>query len=306
MALGAFWFSIMGMLVKLGGRRLPSQELVLVRAVITLALSWWAMHRARLPVRGRYPVALLLRGGLGCAGLTCFYWSLLHLPLAEATLVQYSNPIWVTLMAALLLGEHVGAREAACLVVSLVGVALVVRGPALATGGAAAGAAAIPTSAALIALLGSMCSAGAYVAIRRMGTDEDPQRVTLYLPLVTVPVTLPFALRGWVWPTAAEWVVLLGMGIATQLAQVCLTRGLQRERAARATAVGYLQVVFAAAWGWLVFGERPGVWSAVGAGTIVASTLWMASAPRVAAARGAAARREVEPAMAAVDPASVE
>ena len=302
MALGAFWFSVMSLLVKLCGRRLPSQELVLVRAVITLALSWWALRRARLPLRGRHPGALLLRGGLGCAGLTCFYWSLLHLPLAEATLVQYSNPIWVTLLAALLLGERVGAREAACLVVSLVGVALVVRGPELgALGGGAVASArgAIPAGAAAIALLGSICSAGAYVAIRRMGTGEETQRVTLYLPLVTVPVTLPFALGGWVWPTAREWVLLAGMGIATQLAQVCLTHGLQRERAARATAVGYLQVVFAAAWGWLVFGERPGVWSAVGAATIVASTLWMAAAP-------AMRRRELSPAMAAVDPAAVE
>src|SRR5205085_6577932 len=118
---------------------------------------------------------------------------------------------------------------------------------------------------------GSVCSAGAYVAIRRMGTGEDTRRVTFYLPLVTVPVTLPFAVRGWVWPTAGEWALLVAMGGATQLAQVCMTHGLQRERAARATAVGYLQVVFAAAWGWLAFGERPGAWSAVGAATIVVS-----------------------------------
>ena len=63
--------------------------------------------------------------------------------------------------------------------------------------------------------------------------------MTLYLPLVTVPATLPFALLGWVWPTAREWAVLVAMSVATQLAQVQLTRGLQRERAARATAVGY-------------------------------------------------------------------
>jgi len=94
-------------------------------------------------------------------------------------------------------------------------------------------------------------------------------------------MTLPFALRDWVWPTALEWPVLVVMGVSTQLAQVCMTRGLQRERAARATAVGYLQVVFAGVWGWLVFGERPGVWGVVGATAIIGSTLWMAR-PRAA------------------------
>jgi drug/metabolite transporter (DMT)-like permease len=55
-----------------------------------------------------------------------------------------------------------------------------------------------------------------------------------------------------------------------------MTRGLQRERAARATAVGYLQLVFAALWGWLAFGDRPGAWTAAGASTIVAGTLALA------------------------------
>jgi drug/metabolite transporter (DMT)-like permease len=127
-----------------------------------------------------------------------------------------------------------------------------------------------------VGLLGAACSAAAYVVIRRMGRSEDPRRVTLYLPLVTVPAALPAALGGWVWPTPREWAVLAGVGASTQLAQTYMTRGLQRERAARATAVGYLQLVFAALWGWLAFGDRPGAWTAAGASTIVAGTLALA------------------------------
>ena len=285
MALSAFWFSVMALCVKLGGRRLPSQELVLVRAVLTLGMSWAALRGAGLAVRSPDPRrqrALLWRGALGCLGLTCFYASLVRLPLAEATLLQYTNPIWAAVLAAVLLGERVGRREALCLAASVVGVVLVVRPAALlGTGGAA-----IPLGAVGVALLGSLGSAAAYVTIRAIGTAEPAQRVTLYLPLVTVPATLPFALLGWVWPTAREWVVLLAMSVATQLAQVQLTRGLQRERAARATAVGYLQLVFAALWGWLVFAERPGAWTVAGAATIVGSTLVLALRRRVRAPEG--------------------
>jgi drug/metabolite transporter (DMT)-like permease len=289
MALSAFWFSIMALCVKLGGRRLPSQELVLVRAVLTLAMSGIALRRAGLGVRSDDRARqrdLLLRGLCGTLGLTCFYWSVVHLPLAEATLLQYTNPLWAALLAAVLLGERLGRREGLCLAASLAGVLLVVRPAALFGAPAATAAAhALPPTAVALALLGALGSAAAYVVIRRMGTAEDPRRVTLYLPLVTVPVTLPFALGGWVWPTAREWAVLLVMSGATQLAQVCMTRGLQREPAARATAVGYLQLVFAAAWGWMVFGERPTGWTALGAGTIVVSTLALAfrRRPRVAA-----------------------
>ena len=275
MALSAFWFSVMALCVKLGGRRLPSHELVLVRAVLTLGMSWAALRRAGLAVRSPDPArqrALLWRGAFGCLGLTCFYASLVRLPLAEATLLQYTNPIWATVLAAVLLHERVGRRELLCLAASVAGVVLVVRPAAL----LGLGGAAIPLGAVGVALLGSVGSAAAYVIIRGIGPAEPAQRVTLYLPLVTVPVTIPMAVAGWVWPTAREWAVLVAMSVATQLAQVQLTRGLQRERAARATAVGYLQLVFAAAWGWLVFAERPSAWTAAGAATIVGSTLFLA------------------------------
>lgn len=283
MALSAFWFSVMTLCVKLGGRRLPSQELVLVRAVLTLAMSWAALRRAGLPLGSADPARqrlLVARGVTGTLGLTCFYWSVVHLPLADATLLQYTNPVWAALLAALWLGERAGARELACLALALVGVALVVRSGA----SPATGHDALPLGGALVALLGALGSGAAYVVIRRMGTAEDPRRVTLYLPLVTVPVTLPFVLGAWVWPTAREWAVLVAMSVATQLAQICMTRGLQREPAARATAVGMLQLVFAAAWGWLVFGERLTAWTLAGAATIVVATLAMAVArPRARA-----------------------
>jgi drug/metabolite transporter (DMT)-like permease len=287
MAFGAFWFSIMSLLVKLAGRRIPSQELVLVRALITLALSYASLRRAGLGVRGTHPRLLLLRGVAGCAGLTCFYYSLVHLPLGEATLIQYTNPVFAAVMAAVVLRERVGAREIACLAVSLLGVVLVVR-PAGLLGGEAS---ALPAGAVAIALLGALCSAAAYVTVRRMGAAEDSRRVVLYLPLVTVPVTLPFALPGWVWPTPLEWLLLAGIGVTTQIAQVFMTRGLQRETAARATAVGYLQIVFAAAWGFLAFAERPGAWALAGGAVIVASTLVLARSAH-AARRAAAATQD--------------
>ena len=62
MAIGAFWFSIMGLLVKLAGRRLGSMEIVLARSVITLGLSWWALRRLGVPPWGTNRRLLLVRG----------------------------------------------------------------------------------------------------------------------------------------------------------------------------------------------------------------------------------------------------
>ena len=279
MALGAFWFSLMSLLVKLSGQRLPSMQVVFVRAVFTLALSVLLVRRAGVPALGRRRGLLALRGLFGCVGLSCFYYSIVHLPLAEATVVQYTNPVFTALIAAWLLGERFHWAEAACAAASLVGVVLVAQ-PAALFGAAHA----IPGHAAAVALAGAVFSAAAYVLVRRIGAAESPLVVVLYLPLVTVPLTAPFVVGRWVWPTAWEWAGLVGVGITTQIAQVHMTRGLQLETASRATAVGYLQIVFAALWGALVFGQWPNRWALLGALLIVGSTLLVAQLARSAPA----------------------
>jgi drug/metabolite transporter (DMT)-like permease len=269
MAVGAFWFSVMGLLVKIAGRRLGSMEIVLFRGVITLALSWWALDRLGISPWGTQRRLLIVRGTLGSIALTCFFYSILHLPLGEATLIQNMNPVFATVLAAVILKEHLRAPEVICLVTSLVGVVFIAQPTAL------FGAVATPTSLTDvgIALMGALASGTAYTLVRKMRTTEHPLVVVFYLPLLSVPISLPFALADWRWPNATEWLLLVGVGITTQLAQVSMTRGLQLERTARATTVGYLQVAFAVTWGAIVLGEIPDFWTLAGATTIIGSTL---------------------------------
>jgi drug/metabolite transporter (DMT)-like permease len=279
MAIGAFWFSIMGLLVKLAGRRLGSMEIVLSRGVITLALSWWALRRARVSPWGTNRRLLAVRGTLGSTALLCYFYSLVHLPLGEATLIQNMNPVFATLLAAVILDEFIRAPEILCLVASLVGVMFIAHPSWLFGAGVVAPTAPLDIA---IALLGALCSGAAYTLVRKMRGTEHPLVIVFYLPLLSVPISLPFALMEWQWPNAVEGALLLGVGVTTQLAQVSMTRGLQLERTARATTTGYLQVAFAVVWGALLLGEIPDVWTLAGAVTIIGSTLvlswWHASA----------------------------
>jgi drug/metabolite transporter (DMT)-like permease len=268
MAYGAFWFSIMSLLVKVAGQRLPSMEIVLVRAVVTLALSWALVRRAKLPLWGNRRDLLLFRGLLGCAALTCFYFSIVHLPLAEATVIQYTNPVFVAVLAGVLLGERFGPRELFGVAASMTGVLMIARPSFLFAGRPPVN----PTHVA-IAVAGALFSATAYVTVRMLRHIDHPLVVVFYFPLVTVPIVIPFAVVGWIWPTPLEWAILVGIGTATQIAQVYMTRGLQLEPAGRATAVGYLQIVFAALWGIILLGEHPDRWSVIGATIIIGGTL---------------------------------
>ena len=271
MAAGALFFSVMSLLVKIAGQRLPSQQVVMVRAVVTLALSAWAVRRAGISPWGTRRGLLTVRGVLGFVALSAFYFSVVRLPLADATVIQYTNPVWAALFAIPFLGERPRGREVLSVAASLAGVALVMRPSFLFGQGAA-----LPPLTVGIGLAGAVFSGAAYVTVRKLGETEHPAVIVLYFALVSTVGSIPTALPGALWPTPLEWLVLLGVGVATQAGQVCITHGLRLERAGRATATGYLQIVFAALWGILFFAERPDLGTWLGGGLIVLGTLALA------------------------------
>jgi drug/metabolite transporter (DMT)-like permease len=269
MAVGAFWFSIMSVCVKIAGERLPSMEIVFFRGALTLGLAWAVIRRSGISNPwGENRRLLVVRGTLGAAALSCFIFSLTNLPLGDATLIHYTNPIFAIIVAAIWFHERMRGAEFVALVVALSGVLMVTRPSAIF--GEAGGH--IPVAYAGIALLGAVFSGSAYATIRRL-RGEHPDVVVFYLPLMQIPLSLPFIAASWLWPTPREWALLITMGVTTQLAQASMTRGLQMERTARATTTGYLQIVFAGILGVLIFGERPSWWTVLGALVIVASTV---------------------------------
>ena len=265
----ALAFSVMTLLVKVAGQRLPSQEIVLARAVVSLVLSYALLRRAAINPWGRSRKLLVGRGVLGFLALSCVYYSVTHLPLAEATVIQYLNPAFTAVLAAFLLGESLGLPLLAASALSLLGVALVARPPFL-FGAAMSN---LDPVAVGVALCGALLSSGAYVLVRRLSATEHPLVIVFYFPMVTVPATLPVLWSHAVWPAGWDWLVLLGVGCATQAGQVWLTRGLSLEPASRATALSYTQILFATVWGASFFGEMPDLFTMLGAVLIVGGTV---------------------------------
>lgn len=280
MVASALAFGVMTALVKHLGARLPSQEIVLIRAIITLVLSL-VIARTLLKHRGvnawgvNRPL-LLLRGLLGFLALSCVYYAVTKLPLAEATVLQYMHPVLTSLFAAVFLREVLRTSTLVSCAVSMLGVVLVTRPDAL----FGAHGADLDVVAVLIALGGAVCSSLAYVVIRRLSATEDPNVIVLYFPIVAVPLSIPVILTDLVVPRPSDWPLLLGVGISAQLGQIWLTRGLARETAGRATAISYTQVLFAALLGIAFFDELPTGWTLVGGLLILAATLLVALRPR--------------------------
>lgn len=266
MAASALGFSAMSVLVKIASKRLPTGEIVLARAVVTLIISYAMLVRADLPPWGTNKTGLVFRGLLGFCGLSFYYLALAHLPLADATTIQNTTPLLTAVLAWWILREAIGWSTAFALACGIGGVLLIVHpsGEGLDPVGVGVGLAAATTSAV------------AYVTVRQLARTEKPLVIVFYFPLIATPLAIPWAIATWQTPAPIDWLLLVAIGMATQVGQVFLTMGLALERAAKATSVGYLQVAFAMLWQWTVFGDAPTTWSLGGAALIVAGTIAVA------------------------------
>ena len=275
----ALSFSLMGVCVKALGQRLPVVEVVMGRAVISLALSLGLLRRARLSPWGERRGLLVLRGVLGTAALYCVYGAIQELPLGAATVIQYLHPTFTALLAWLLLGERLSPRILLAIVLGWLGVWLLTHPlhlaglptADLATTGLAEGG--LPQAAVLLAVAGALLTALAYVSVRALGRSEDPLVVIFYFPLVGLVLTLPLVLLNPILPTGPELVALGGVGLFTQLGQLGLTKGLMGLPAARATALSYVQVPLASLWGLWFFHDQPSPDSLVAALLVLAATV---------------------------------
>jgi len=274
--LAALLFSVMSLFVKVAGQHLSSLQIVFVRAVLTLAMSWAVLFRNKVPIWGENRLLLVLRGLFGFIALSSFFYSVTHLPLAEATVIQFTNPVFTALFAAFFLGEKASKKLWLSIVLAFGGVFAITR-PAFLFGHAGAGH--IDPKVVAIGILGAISTGLAYVLVRKLAPLENEIVIVFYFPLVALPGSL-LLMPAWVPPTGTEWLLLLGIGISAQYGQIYLTRGMKELPAAQATVVLYTQLVFAAIWGLLFLGQNPGLLTAAGALLVLAGSLLTARRTR--------------------------
>ena len=268
MAESALYFSWMSAFVKYAAERgVPWTQIVLARSVFALFATLFLLRRIGVSPWGNERRWLAVRGGLGVVGLMCFYYSVTHIPLGDATVIQFTNPAFVAIFAVFLLREQLRGIDVLAVVLCLMGVTAIAQPSFL------FGASRLDPFDVAIALTAAVTSGLAYTIVRRLSRTEHHLVTVLWFPLVSTPIVAPIALATSYVPDLGDLGAMLAVGLCSQAAQVRMTQGLELERAAPATAVTYLQVVFAFVWGALFFDEIPTVWSYVGGALVIGTTL---------------------------------
>jgi drug/metabolite transporter (DMT)-like permease len=269
------FLSLNGVCIKFAGQEADVFQIVFVRSLAGLTLCiLFARGDVKSLVGVNRPL-LALRGFVGVFAMVLAFYAFTVLPVAEATVILFIKPVFVSLLAWAFLRERLSSRKLACVAVSFTGVLLVAQ-----PGGLFGTAATLPLLGVAAALGGAFFAAGTMVMVRALGSRERALSPIFYLNLFTTCGTGAFAAMHWTWGSWRLWAILLAIGVLTHLGQYCMTRGLTMESAGRGSAVGYIQVVFATAWGMLFFAEYPDLLAVCGALVIMAGTLGLRERPR--------------------------
>jgi len=199
--------------------------------------------------------------GLGAMGLN--FLAFILLPLAEATTIGFSVPIFSVVLAALVLDEPTGKWRWSAVAAGFAGVLLIVQ----------PGSGDVPLLGASVALAAALMTASVTVVIRRLGATERAATTVFWFAVSSlVPLGLAMLFFGRSHdPTT--WIMLAGLALAGGLAQLTLTGALRLAPVALVMPMDYTSLLWALLLGFWIFGELPTPWIWVGAPIIVASGL---------------------------------
>lgn len=277
MIAAAGFFAVMSALARYGATFADIFELAFMRSAFGFVMMLpFLLHGGAGALRVKSPRLHLFRGSLSFIGTLCWFGALSFLPLAEAVSLNFTAPLFATVLAAIVLHEVVRARRWTATLVGFAGVMLVLR----------PGAEAI-SSGALLALGSAATIACNTLVVRTMMRTERAGTVVLTLSaLLTVFTAVPYAIVC----TVPSWELLaLGgaMGLCGTLGHIAFSRSLAHAEASAVMPLDFARLPFAGAIGLVAFGELPDIWTIAGGLVIAGSAAYIMHREAVAMRRPA-------------------
>jgi drug/metabolite transporter (DMT)-like permease len=279
---GAFVFSMQDVLLKYVSGSYPLSEVIVFRTVIAVPILfvvvWWL---GQLGALTRNVGFLTTRAFLLFISYSVYFLAFPALPLADATALYFTVPLFVVVMAGPYLGEHSNWKVWSAVLIGLAGVIIVLR-PGYG----------VFEPAALLSLLAGLTYAFSQLMARKVGTQASGPVLSFYQNFVfflaavslallfqfaNLPVpqhpSLKFLMRPWVYPTLFDALLMCACGFIAAAGTVLLANGYRYAAANIAASFEYTGLIWLTLWGWLIFNETPKLTTIAGAALIVTAGL---------------------------------
>lgn len=253
--LAAFFFSTMSVFVRLSGD-VPTMQKAFFRNIVAAVVAVIILLRSGGPVtvRKKSLPALFLRSAFGTVGILANFWAVDHLDIADANMLNKLSPFFAILMSIFILQEMPSRIEWLSVLLAFIGAAFVAK--------PTSGIVSVP---ALVGILGGFTAGTAYTFVRKLGLQgvKGPIVVAFFSTFSTL-VLLPNLLINYTPMSARQFIFLILAGCAAAGGQLSVTAAYQHAPARDISVFDYSQIIYAAIFGFLLFGEVPDVWSVTG------------------------------------------
>jgi drug/metabolite transporter (DMT)-like permease len=258
-------FAVMIILIRHLTASFDPLQVVFFRNVFGLIamLPWLAGHGLGA-LRTRRLGLHALRATIGLVSMICWFTALSLMPLAQATALSFTAPIFTSVLAVIFLGEVMRLRRWSATAVGLIGTLIILRPD---------GSSIEP--AALLAIASALLGAASPIFVKIMARTESTGAIVTYMVLFLTPLSLVPALLVWQQPSFAEIGFAALLGLAGTLGHLCLTRALATADATVVVPFDYLRLPAVALIAWLAFSEVPALWTWIGGAIIAASSIYM-------------------------------
>ena len=261
----AFCFSLMSVFIRLAGD-LPTMQKIFFRNLVAAVAAFLMLaregngYRIRRDCLGGHAARCIT----GFIGMIANFWAIDHIGIADANMLNKLSPFFAILMSMLVLREYPKRVDILSVVVAFVGAVFVVR--------PGAGLASLP---ALVGVLGGLGAGTAYTFVRQMTLKgERGTEIVMVFSLFTCVMSVPFFLISYQPMTAMQWVYLLLAGCAAAGGQLSITAAYRHAPAKEISVFDYSQIVYAALWGFFLFGEIPDAMSIIGYVIIIGAAVF--------------------------------
>lgn len=245
---------------------LSSFESVFYRCIMAvLFMLPWLMRSGTRVLRTRKLGLYVWRSIITYAGMVALFFGVAEMPLADATALLFTSPLFTVMIAALWLREPVAMRKWLAIAVGFAGALIIIR-PGF-----------VEISFAALAVLGTSISyAIGGAQTKALTATEDPNAVVFYMSRIMIPIAAVPAIYLWTTPTGTDWLWILMLGFSTYASQQSITRAFATAPTATVMPAFYVQLLFVAIFGFWIYDEVPDAFLWIGAAVICASTYYIA------------------------------
>lgn len=263
---GGFIFTATSAMIRLLSTQIESVQTAFFRAVISVILLLPLIAAGRVkPWHSKRLAGHFWRTVMGTTSMVLGFYAVSMLPLADATAIAFSQPLFSVLVAAVIAGEKVRWRRWSATVVGFVGVLVMVQ----------PGEGSLQLGA-LVALANAATVALSILLVKRLSDSETPLMILTQFALFSTLLLAPPAIWVWRWPDLWGWVLAVGIALSATVGQYFWVQAFKAGEMSAVAPFEYLRLPFAVFVGWLIWGEMPVIWTYVGAAIVIASALYIA------------------------------